>query len=245
VRDLAGNALATDASWTFTTGGDATPPTITARSPGAAATGVALSASVTATFSEAMTAASISASTFTLRDPAGNTVGGAVSYSATSLVATLNPSGTLALSGGTVYTATVRGGAGGTTDSAGNPLAADVIWTFTTTPPVVSATVPASGAVSVSRTANITATFNGPMNASTINGTTVTLQTSSGTAIPAVVSVQTLSTGATRAVLNPNGTLGASTSYRVTVRGGSTGVITPTGVGMATDRTWTFTTGVS
>ena len=245
VGDLAGNALATDASWTFTTGGDATPPTITARSPGPAATDVALSASVTATFSEAMTAASIASSTFTLRDPAGNTVSGAVSYSTTSLVATLNPSGTLALSGGTVYTATVRGGTGGVTDSAGNPLAADAIWTFTTTPPVVSTTIPASGATAVSRTANITATFNGPMNASTINGTTVTLQTLSGTAVPAVVSVQTLSTGATRAVLNPNATLGASTSYRVTVRGGSTGVTTPTGIGMATDRTWTFTTGIS
>ena len=82
------------------------------------------------------------------------------------------------------------------------------------------------------------------MNASTINGTTVTLQTSGGTAISAVVSVTTLSTGATRAILNPNSTLSALTTYRVTVRGGSTGVKTPTGVGLATDRTWTFTTGL-
>ena len=124
VTDVAGNALAADVSWTFTTGGDATPPTITARSPGSAATGVALSANVTATFSEAMTAASITSSTFTLRDPAGNAVAGVVSYNTTSRVATLNPSGnSLALSGGTVYTATIQGGAGGVTDSAGNPLA--------------------------------------------------------------------------------------------------------------------------
>jgi Bacterial Ig-like domain len=242
VKDVAGNAMAADSVWSFTTGGDTTPPTITARSPLAAATGVALSANVTATFSEAMTSGSINSSTFTLRDPAGNAVAGAVSYSSTTRVATLNPSGTLALSGGTVYTATVRGGTGGVTDSAGNPLATDAIWTFTTTPPVVSATVPSSGATSVSRTANITATFNGPMNASTINGTTVTLQTTGGIAIPAVVTVTTLSSGATRAVLNPNGTLSSLTTYRVTVRGGSTGVKTPTGVDLAADRTWTFTT---
>ncbi len=244
VKDVAGNALLADVSWTFTTGGDATPPTITARSPGVAATGVALSDSVTATFNEAMTAASITSSTFTLRDPAGNAVAGAVSYNSTSRVATFNPSGTLALSGGTVYTATIRGGAGGVTDSAGNPLAVDAVWSFTTTAPVVSATVPSSSATSVSRTANITATFNGPMNASTINGTTVTLQTTGGTAITSVVSVTTLSSGATRATLNPNSTLSSFTTYRVTVRGGSTGVKTPTGVGLAADRTWTFTTGL-
>jgi hypothetical protein len=230
---------------TVGTATDTTPPAITARSPAAAAAGVALSVSVTATFSEAMTAASITASTFTLRDPAGNAVAGVVSYNTTSRVATFNPSGTLALSGGTVYTATIRGGPGGVTDTAGNPLAADAVWTFTTTPPVVSATVPSSGATSVSRTANITVTFNGPMSASTINGTTVTLQTSAGAAIAAVVSVTTLSTGATRATLDPNSTLSSSTTYRVTVRGGTTGVRTATGVGLTADRTWTFTTGLS
>ena len=244
--DDSGNLESPGAGRTVTVGTtDTTPPTITARSPGPGGTGVALSTNVTATFSEAMTATSITASTFTLRDPAGTAVAAAVSYNTTSRVATLNPSGnTLALSGGSVYTATVRGGAAGVTDSAGNALAADVVWTFTTTPPVVSATVPASGATSVSRTANITATFNGPMNAGTINGTTVTLQTSGGTAISAVVSVSTLSTGATRATLNPNGTLSALTTYRVTVRGGATGVTTPTGVGLAADTTWTFTTGL-
>ena len=133
-------------------------------------------------------------------------------------------------------------------DVDGNPMGATVQWAFTTaapgdtTPPTVTATVPAADATGISRTANITATFNGPMNASTINGTTVTLQTTGGTAIPAVVTVTTLSSGAMRAVLNPNGTLSSLTTYRVTVRGGSTGVKTPTGVDLAADRTWTFTT---
>jgi Bacterial Ig-like domain len=59
-----------------------------------------------------------------------------------------------------------------------------------------------------------------------------------------VVSTTTLSTGVTRAVLNPNATLSALTTYRVTVRGGATGVKTPTGIGLAADQTWTFTTGL-
>jgi hypothetical protein len=245
LADVAGNRLASTATWTFTTAGDVTAPTMTARSPGPAATGVALSANVTATFSEAMTTASITSSTFTLVDPAGNSIAGAVSYNTTSRVATFNPSGnSLALSGGTVYTARIRGGAGGVTDSAGNLMISDAVWAFTTTAPVVGATVPSSGATSVSRSANITATFNGPMNASTINGTTVTLQTSGGASIAAVVSTTTLSTGATRAVLNPDATLSELTTYRVTVRGGATGVKTPTGIGLAADRTWTFTTGL-
>jgi hypothetical protein len=245
VRDVAGNALAADSSWSFTTGGDATAPTISSRSPASGATGIALSTNVTATFNEAMNAGSITSANFFLRDPGGAAVPGALSYSSTTRVATFNPTGSLALSAGTVYTATVKGGAGGVTDSAGNPLAADAVWSFTTTAPAVSATVPASGATGVSRTANITATFNGPMNASTITGATFELRQGSATGplVAAAISTSTLSTGATRGTLNPNATLGALTTYTVIVRGGAAGVKTPTGVPLSADRVWSFTTG--
>ena len=43
---------------------------------------------------------------------------------------TLNPTADLAAS--TLYTATIKGGAAGVKDLAGNPLAADKVWTFTT-----------------------------------------------------------------------------------------------------------------
>ena len=43
---------------------------------------------------------------------------------------TLNPTANLATS--TLYTATIKGGAAGVKDLAGNPLAADKVWTFTT-----------------------------------------------------------------------------------------------------------------
>ena len=55
-----------------------------------------------------------------------------MSYSATNLRATLNPNPTLATL--TTYTAVVHGGAGAQSvkDAAGNPLAVDRSWTFTT-----------------------------------------------------------------------------------------------------------------
>ena len=60
-----------------------------------------------------------------------------VSYDPATSVARLTPSA--ALQYGTTYTATVKGGSGGVTDYVGNPLAADVTWTFATeaSPPQV------------------------------------------------------------------------------------------------------------
>jgi glucose/arabinose dehydrogenase len=122
---------ATNATYTATFV-DNTPPTITAVSPAANATGVALNTTVTATFSEAMNASTINAATFTLV-PQGSTtpIAATVTYAATTRVATLAPSA--ALQAGTTYTATVRGGASGVKDAANNPLASDSTWSFTTT----------------------------------------------------------------------------------------------------------------
>jgi hypothetical protein len=127
VMDLAGNPMSADYSWTFTTGEapDTTPPTVMAVSPGNSATGVAVTTTVTATFSEAMDASSINTTTFLL-DSVGNTpVSGAVTYSGTT--ATFTPSANLAYS--TTYTATITTGV---MDLAGNPMSADYSWTFTT-----------------------------------------------------------------------------------------------------------------
>ena len=84
-------------------------------------------------FNEAMTASTITTSTVQLRDPAGNLVPAAVSYDSSSQSATLDPTGDLADT--TAYTVKVQGGAGGVADRAGNTLAADRSWTFTTAAP--------------------------------------------------------------------------------------------------------------
>jgi Bacterial Ig-like domain len=110
-------------------GGDTTAPTVTGTSPAAGATGAAVTANVTGSFSEAMDASTVTSGTFTLRDGA-TPVPAAVTYSSTNRVATLDPDASLAA--GRTYTATIRGGSGGVKDLAGNALATDRTWTFTT-----------------------------------------------------------------------------------------------------------------
>lgn len=60
-KDLAGNALLVDHVWSFVTAtaGDTTPPTVTTVSPADATTNVCLTKAVSATFSEAMDAATL------------------------------------------------------------------------------------------------------------------------------------------------------------------------------------------
>lgn len=123
IRDTAGNTLETT-SWTFLSGPR---PTLSSKTPAGGATGVSRTANTTATFSEAVVG--VSGSTFQLRNPSGTMITAVISYNATSRVATLNPSATLAA--GTKYTATLTGGTSAIRDAAGNPLKT-VSWSFTT-----------------------------------------------------------------------------------------------------------------
>ena len=122
VKDSAGNSMAADYIWSFTTA-DTTAPTVLSTDPADTATGVSLDALITATFREAMDVSTITATTFTLNPP----VAGTVSYDAASNTATFTPSSNLAAS--TTHTATITQGV---KDSAGNNMAADFTWSFTT-----------------------------------------------------------------------------------------------------------------
>jgi hypothetical protein len=123
---------------------DTTPPTVAAIAPVSGATGVATNTIVTATFSEAMTAASINTSTFVLRDASAKTIPATVSYTSSTRVATLRPSQLLVASA--TYTATVVGGSAGVKDLAANGLATSRVWSFKT---AASAPPPPSGAISL------------------------------------------------------------------------------------------------
>jgi len=140
-KDMAGNALASNFTFTFTTGDapDITLPMASSTDPMASATGVALDKKVAITFSEPMDPTTINTSTFTLKQGATN-VPGAVTYSGTT--ATFTP--TNPLGSGIEYTATVTTAA---KDLAGNPLAANVVWKFTTL-------VPGPAAVNLGTAAN-------------------------------------------------------------------------------------------
>jgi hypothetical protein len=110
---------------------DVVAPTVVSRTPAVGATGVSAGTQVTATFSEAMRAATLTTTTMTLvRQGTTTTLAGTVSYNPTTFTATLTPAA--ALTASTIYTATVKGGASGALDLAGNPLAADTSWSFTT-----------------------------------------------------------------------------------------------------------------
>ncbi len=122
-KDLAGNPLQSNYTWTFTTTGN--PPTVISTDPAPNATGVILSKIVTATFSKAMDPATINVLTFTLQQGVTPVVG-TVTYSGTT--ASFNPTADLAAN--TEYTATITTGA---RDQTGNALAANYVWKFTTT----------------------------------------------------------------------------------------------------------------
>jgi RHS repeat-associated protein len=109
------------------------PPTVASVSPAEGATNVNANANVTVTFSKAMDAATVNGSTVELRDPGNALVPATVSYNAASFTATLDPSAS-SLAAGVTYTARVRGGSTDprVKDLAGNALAADKTWTFTT-----------------------------------------------------------------------------------------------------------------
>jgi hypothetical protein len=99
-------------------------PTVLSTAPANASSGVVRNPSVTATFSEPMAPATLTATTFTLR-AGGASVSGVVTYAGTT--ATLVPSASLQAN--TLYTATITTGV---TDVGGSALEASRVWTFTT-----------------------------------------------------------------------------------------------------------------
>jgi hypothetical protein len=114
----------------FLASSSTTPPTVMSVTPSNSSTGVGLGTSLTATFSEPMTASTINASTFVLMDPSNNTVPANVTYNTATATATLTP--TVELGTLTTYTATVKSGSSGVKDFNGNLLASDFTWSFST-----------------------------------------------------------------------------------------------------------------
>lgn len=110
------------------TSGDTTPPTVTSTSPAGGATGVAVTSSIKATFSEKVQTATLTTSSFIVKNSAGASISGQVTSDG--LTATFTPSSQLAFS--TSYTATLSpSSTNAVKDLAGNPMATKS-WSFTT-----------------------------------------------------------------------------------------------------------------
>jgi WD40 repeat protein len=107
-------------------------PRVAVTHPLNSATSVPAASVVTATFSEAMDPATISAAVFSLRNAGGGLVPATVTYDPTTRTATLDPAADLLFD--STYTATVVGGPGGPRDTAGVPMDGDAVWVFTTMP---------------------------------------------------------------------------------------------------------------
>ena len=111
---------------------DTTPPAVIFDAPVNGATGVSIQSSPSVTFSEAMDVTTLDQTTFTLKDSSNNPIPGNVRR--TSQTAIFYPA--VALSFSTTYVATITTGA---RDAAGNALAAEHSWTFSTEPAPVPA----------------------------------------------------------------------------------------------------------
>jgi hypothetical protein len=236
-KDGSGTSLASNFVWTFTTGAttDTTAPTVISTNPANSATAVPLNQKIAATFSKAMDAATITATTFTLKQ--GTTaVGGTVTYVGTT--ATFTPTANLTAS--TAYTATITTGA---KDLAGNALASTFVWTFMTgtasnaTAPTVTSTVPLNAASGVNINQAISATFSTGMDPATITTGTFTVAGPGTTSVPGTV---TCNSGCTIATFTPTGNLTPSAQFTATV---TTGVTDLSGNALAANKVWTFTTG--
>src|SRR6202790_1572595 len=155
-KDPSGNALAANYVWTFTTAAAACaaapPPTVISVTPPNGAVGGCPNVVVTATFSEAMNPVTINTTTFTVGG-----VTGTVTLAGTGKTAAFTPTSALALN--KTYVATITTGA---QDVAGNALAANYVWSFTTATQACQTAVPLGSAANFVILAGSTVTNTGP-----------------------------------------------------------------------------------
>ena len=231
VKDLAGNAMASAFTASWTTADQEGPSVVL--SPANGATGVSPNVAITATFSEAVDASTVNTTNLTLRvTSSGTNVPGTLTYNATTRVATFTPSAPLAQS--TSYTFSVNG----VRDTQGNTMTGPVTAAFTTgdlTAPTVAGVVPTSDAIGIATNTTVQVTFSEAMNAATINSTNIELRNSVTNAlVPATVTY-----ASNVATLTPTGPLSNATRYTLTVK---TGVTDASGNPLAAQFVSSFTT---
>lgn len=204
-------------------------PLVTATNPLDGATNVPLNQQITATFNGEVDPSTINSSSFTIVGSAA--VAGTISYSG--LTATFIPNSNLRPN--TTYVGTI------TTlvkDFTGNALQEDYIWTFSTGAtirPMVASTTPTNNETNVVINKVVAATFNMPMDPSTITSSFTLKQ---GTT--PIMGVVTYS--ANTAFFTPTSNLLSNTIYTATI---TTGAESGAGTAIANDYVWKFTTGIT
>jgi N,N-dimethylformamidase beta subunit-like protein/uncharacterized protein DUF4082/Big-like domain-containing protein/purple acid phosphatase-like protein len=108
-----------------------------------------------------------------------------------------------------------------------------------TTPPQVTSDAPVDGVKDVEVGARVSASFNEALDPDSVNGSTFTLRSGSGAAVPAQVAYDL---GDATATLTPNQPLAHFTTYTATLEGGPAGIADRSGNRLAQDHTWSFET---
>ncbi len=139
------------------------------------------------------------------------------------------------LSPSTQYTYTVEAFDSSNNVSGQSEVASATTPAAETTPPVVSATSPSNGAISVGVNSTITVTFSEGILKSTVTAATFKLSTAAGAPIAGIVSVSS-----NIATFTPSTNLASNTQYTATI---TTGVTDVAGNALAKLFTWKFTTG--
>lgn len=235
VKDLAGNAMVNNNTWSFTTidQNEVIPPTVVSTDPENLAINISLNKTISADFSELLDVTTINSTSFLLFQ--GTTsLQGNVSY--TGVTAVLNPN--ILLLPGTEYTVVLTNEI---KDLAGNAMVSNYTWSFTTgiesndiIPPVVVLTDPLDLATNVSLNKTITADFSEILDNQTVNESSFTL-------MQGTVNIEgAVSFSGVTASFNPNVDLLEGTEYTATL---STDVQDLAGNAMENEYSWTFTTG--
>lgn len=210
-------------------------PTVKLSLPADNATHVALNFKPAVAFSEPMDPLTITTASFRLTGPGTTAVPGKVSF--VDQTATFTP--TANLNPNTVYTASMN-----TTskDLAGNALASDFVWRFTTgsesdtSSPTVISTLPLNGATNVQLTVQPEVNFSEAMDPLTLTSSSFSLKKGTIAVLGAV------STVASKAVFKPTANLEPDSEYTATLKAGSVGVKDLAGNALTTDFVWTFKT---
>ena len=209
-------------------------PTVLSTTPLNGATNVALGATFSATFSQAMDPATLNTTTVKATSgPLATPLQGTVTYANSTAVFTP----TAPLMGSSAITVTITTGA---KSAAGVALAVNRVWSFTcggtpTTPTILS-TSPLSGATGVSLSGAFSATFSEVMNPATL--TTSTFTVTAGAAATPVLGTVTYANST--AVFVPSASLASNQSYTAKIK---TGAKSAYGVALAANKVWSFTTG--
>lgn len=204
-------------------------PVVESTNPSNGVSGVPLNQIITATFNEEMNPVTIDQSSFILT-MGGIPVSGTVGISGAT--ATFTPTSLLAAN--TIYTVKITTLA---KDLTGNALQTDYVWTFTTgLMPIVISTDPAPNSTNVPLDKIISATFNMPMNSSTLNATTYTVKQGATTLLG------TISYSGSTISFTPITPLEVNKLYTATI---TTGAKNVAGTAMANNYVWNFTTRIS